>query len=130
MCAALTPSLQEFKPDGHSILCVDDSEEILLICQTILKACGYRVLTAISGSQALRLLQHHSVDMAILDHDLPDISGLDLARKIKSSIANIPIIMFSGTLRGDETFPFVDSCLSKAEGPVALRNLVGTYLQK
>ncbi|MBZ5506171.1 MAG: response regulator [Acidobacteriia bacterium] len=130
MCAAFSPSLRELEPDHPKILCVDDSEQFLLICQTILEAGGYRVLTATSALQALDLLQQHSVDMAILDHAMPDMNGLELAQEIKSSIANMPVIMFSSTLRGGETFPFVDSCLSKAEGPVALRNLVGTFLQK
>lgn len=130
MCAAFTPSIKELEPDHPKILCVDDSEQILLICQTILEACGYRVLTATSGSQALELLQQHSVDMAILDQTMPDMNGLELAREIKSLRANMPVIMFSSTLRGNETFPFIDSCLCKAEGPVALRDLVGTYLQK
>ena len=43
-----------------SILCVDDSEEILLICQTVLESDGYQVFTAGSGAAALELLNDTS----------------------------------------------------------------------
>jgi two-component system response regulator MprA len=113
-----------------SILCVDDSQEILEICRTILTAGGYLVLTTNSGAGALELLQLHSIDAAVIDNIMPGMNGLDLARQIKSSANDVLVVMYSGTLRGDERFPFVDACLPKGEGPLALRKLLGFLLQK
>lgn len=113
-----------------SVLCVDDSEDILLICRTVLESGGYQVLTAASGAEALRLLQTHSVDAAIIDSIMPGMSGADLAREIKRVAANIPVIMFSSSDRSHEIAEFVDSYLSKGQGPIALRKLVGVLLQR
>ena len=113
-----------------SILCVDDSEDILLICRTVLESGGYQVFTAASGAEALRLLKKHPVDAAIIDSVMPGMCGADLAREIKRVDANIPVIMFSSSERPAESSPDVDSYLSKGQGPLVLRKLVGVLLHR
>lgn len=130
MCATSPTSIPKMGQTQPSILCVDDSQEILEICRTILTAGGYLVLTTNSGAGALELLQLHSIDAAVIDNIMPGMNGLDLARQIKSSANDVLVVMYSGTLRGDERFPFVDACLPKGEGPLALRKLLGFLLQK
>ena len=112
-----------------SVLCVDDSEDILLICRTALESGGYQVFTAANGAEALQLLKKHPVDAAVIDNVMPGMSGTDLAREIKRAAANVPVIMFSSE-RPNETAEFVDSYLSKGQGPIALRKLVGVLLQR
>jgi len=130
MCATSSISISKPPQPRPNILCVDDSLEILEICQTILEAGGYLVSTASSGAEALELLQLHSMDAAVIDNVMPGMDGLDLARHIKSSAPDVLVVMYSGTLHNDESFPFVDACLPKGEGPVALRKLLGLLLQK
>ncbi len=130
MCAISPISISKAPQFRPSILCVDDSQEILEICQTILEAHGYLVFTASNGAEALELLQLHSMDAAVLDNIMPGMNGLDLAHQIKSSTPGILVVMYSGTLRNNESIPFVDACLPKGEGPVALRKLLGLLLQK
>jgi CheY-like chemotaxis protein len=113
-----------------SVLCVDDSQEMLEICESLLKACGYQVFTASCGEEALELLERRSVDCCIVENAMPGMSGIDLARRIKSFAAGILVVIYSGTLRGNERFPFVDACLYKGEGPLALRNLLTSLLPK
>ena len=117
---------QQVRP---SILCVDDSEDILLICRTVLESGGYQVLTAANGPEALRLLQTHPVDAAVIDSVMPGMCGADLAREIKRA-TNVPVIMFSSSERPAESSPDVDSYLSKGQGPIALRKLVGVLLHR
>lgn len=130
MCATSSTTISELGQARPSILCVDDSQEILEICRTILTAGGYRVFTASSGAEALELLQLHSMDAAVIDHMMPGMDGLELARQIKLYARDVLVILYSGTLRRDGSFPFVDACLPKGEGPVALRNLLGLLLRK
>jgi CheY-like chemotaxis protein len=130
VCATSPTSLPKLGQPRPSILCVDDSQEILEICQTILEADGYQVFTSSSGAGALELLQLHSVDAAVIDNIMPGMSGIQLAREIKSNASDVLVVMYSGTLRGDESFPFVDACLPKGKGPLALRKLLGLLLQK
>ena len=130
MCA-ISPSstvadMQQPKP---TVLCVDDSADILLICRTVLESGGYHVLTAANGPEGLQLLEKHPVDAAVIDSVMPGMCGADLAREIKRLAANIPVIMFSSSERSHEASD-VDSYLSKGQGPIALRKLVGVLLQR
>jgi CheY-like chemotaxis protein len=113
-----------------SVLCVDDSEDILLICRTILEAGGYQVFTATCGAEALDLLRTHTMDAVILDNVMPGMTGPELARQIKRTGDGIRVIMFSSTGHPDESFSFVDSYVSKGQGPLALRNTLGHLLRK
>ena len=130
MCATLPIPADTLGQTRSSILCVDDSQATLEICRTMLEADGYQVFTATSGADALQFLKLHSVDAAVIDNIMPGMNGLDLAREIKRSDGNVLVVMYSSALRGDESFPFVDSCLSKGQGPIALRKLLGSLLRR
>jgi CheY-like chemotaxis protein len=130
VCATSPTSIPKMGQTRPRILCVDDSQEILEICQIMLERDGYQVFTSNSGAGALELLRVHSVDAAVIDNVMPGMSGIDLARQIKSSASDVLVVMYSSTLRGDERFPSVDACLPKGEGPLALRKLLGLLLQK
>ncbi len=130
MCAIAPTTISKPGQTQPSILCVDDSQEILEINQSILQAGGYQVFTASCGEAALELLQVRPVDVVVVDNVMPGMNGTDLARQIKRSAAGILVVMYSGTLRGNESFPFVDACLYKGQGPLALRDLLSSLLHK
>lgn len=111
-------------------MCVDDSQEILLICRTVLESDGYQVLTASSAAAALELLSTHPIDAVVIDNVMPGMSGIDLAKEIKQISSDVPVILFSSLERPDEAVPFIDSYLSKGQGPIALRKLIRVLLQK
>lgn len=113
-----------------SILCADASPEILEICRTILTAGGYQVFTVSTGAAALEFLEKHPVNAVIIDDAMTDFSGVDLAREIRRSSRNVVVVMYSAELNAGEELPFVDSLLYKGRGPIALRELLGTLLQK
>jgi len=129
VCSISLTTVANMGQPRPSVLCVDDSEDILLICRTVLESGGYQVLTAANGPEALRLLHEHSVDAAVIDSVMPGMCGADLAREIKR-VANVPVIMFSSSERPAELVEFVDSYLSKGQGPIALRKLVGVLLHR
>jgi CheY-like chemotaxis protein len=60
VCATSPTSATNPAQPSPSILCVDDSEEMLLICRTVLEAAGYQVFTASGGGGALEFLQFAS----------------------------------------------------------------------
>ena len=129
MCAISPVSTTQAEKLRPNILCVDDSQEILEICQKMLEAAGYRVFTARTGEAALQLLHAYPMDAAIIDCMMPKMRGPDLACEIKRAARNVPVVMFSGVLHGGETFPCVDACLPKGKGPLALRKLVDSLLR-
>lgn len=76
------------------ILVVDDDPDILRILQDNLELDGYRVLTASTGKEALRLFERVPAALMILDLSLPDIDGIQVCRSIREK-SNIPIIMLT-----------------------------------
>ena len=57
---------------------------------------GHRVAEGASGQEGLALITQRQFDVAILDANLPDLSGLDLLQEIKRRADEIEIIMLTG----------------------------------
>lgn len=109
------------KRSRTSILCVDDSQNTLLLCRAVLELNGYLVWTALSGYQALKTIQHHRIDGAIIDKEMPEMDGIGLAKEIKRSHPQLPVLMFSGS-SSPEDLSAIDCFLPKGDGPWALVN--------
>ena len=66
------------------VLVTDDSPEILLLSTMLLKRAGYEVLEASTGKECLDAVQKHHPDLVLLDVMLPDMTGIEVCRQIKS----------------------------------------------
>lgn len=83
-----------------SFLVVDDNVHMLKIVRTILSGFGVeKVFDALNGQDALEILRHESIDIAILDYHMEGMNGLDLIKYMRDEqrMDNpyIPIIMLS-----------------------------------
>ncbi|MBF0184492.1 MAG: PAS domain S-box protein [Magnetococcales bacterium] len=114
------------------LLVVDDEEQILKIYEQMLTTAGYQV-TAVGDAQSalLHLSRQPSAYAALItDQAMPGISGLELAARVKSMRADLPVLlctgMGSGTIPEKERARFTDAVLYK---PVPLATL-GTVLQE
>jgi len=87
-----------YEPKDIKILAVDDEPMMLNIMETALSEQGYRVATASGGQEALDRVKEFYPDVILLDVILPDITGFDIAEKLKSDPATsgISIIMVTG----------------------------------
>lgn len=85
------------------ILVVDDERDIVDLLAFNLRRAGFEVSTAFSGRQALDAVFKRTPDLVILDVMLPEISGTDVARQIRTQpgTGHVPIIML--TAKGQET---------------------------
>lgn len=85
-----------------NILVVEDEPAIQTLIAINLKRAGNAVVTALDAETALRLVNEALPDLILLDWMLPGMSGLELARRLRSDprTRQIPIIML--TARGDE----------------------------
>ena len=81
---------------SHTILIVDDEKEIRSSLSGVLEDEGYDTLSASNGEEALGMVQADGVDLILLDLMLPDISGVEVLRKVKETRPEIPVIMISG----------------------------------
>jgi two-component system phosphate regulon response regulator PhoB len=95
------------------ILIVEDEEDIAELVRYNLRLKGYAVICAGSGEDAVRMIRSERFDLVVLDIMLPGMSGIDVAKKLRSEpeFQNIPIIML--TARGEE--PDVVSGLALAD---------------
>ncbi len=130
MCSALSAPTSDAgrAPHKTSILCVDDSHKMLLICRTILEASGYQVFTASNGKAGLEMLEEHSIDAVVVDNRMPGMTGTELAQKIKQAYKNVPILMFSDSGAEPTSLDLIDLFLNKKSGPRALRDAVASLL--
>lgn len=78
------------------ILVVDDQLDILEIMSTILNNVGHEVKTATNGFFALWLLKDFAADLAIVDINLGDVSGYELADEIKNHYPKCRLIASTG----------------------------------
>jgi CheY-like chemotaxis protein len=69
-CASLQRPLTEQRMPNKVVLIVEDNEDNRLIYETILRHCGYHVLTAVDGEEGLQLAQTHRPDLLLLDISL------------------------------------------------------------
>lgn len=84
------------------LIVIEDEIDLQSVLEYNLKQAGYSVTLAGKGQDGLRLAQQHIPDLILLDLMLPDISGIDVCRSLKSQPATkaIPVIMV--TARGEE----------------------------
>ena len=82
---------------GH-VLLVDDNPGNLLALGRILKRAGYVVTTAQSGAEAIASVKASTPELVLLDVDMPEMSGLEVCRRLKlDPVYNtIPIVFVSG----------------------------------
>ncbi len=80
------------------ILVVDDDPNICELVSIALSTKGYSVNIAQTGSEGIKAVAIFLPDLIFLDMTLPDMEGIDIAKKIKNidAVKNVPIIMMSG----------------------------------
>ena len=92
--------LQQYAGNNYSVkvLAVDDMPESLSFVSNVLKN-HFKVLRVTNGATALKVLKTQKIDLVILDIDMPDITGYDLANSIRkiTKYVSIPIIFLTGS---------------------------------
>ena len=80
----------------HTILVAEDEEDIRAIIVNVLSKPDCIVLPAANGSEALRLLAEHKIDLLVTDVAMPDMNGFELAREAKQLYPDLILIYISG----------------------------------
>ena len=81
-------------PPRPRVLVVDDEQQILRALRVILREAGFEALPAATGEEALDLAALQRPDAAIIDLLLPDIDGVELARRLREW-TDMPLIVLS-----------------------------------
>ena len=85
-------------PPGPRILVVEDEAPMRMALEDILKADGYRVLTAADGQAGLALAIEEKPDLILLDVMMPKLDGLALCAELRRLTIAVPVLML--TARG------------------------------
>ncbi len=91
---------------GNTVLYIEDNPDNMLLVQRALESRGYKLLKAMTGILGVETAEKESVDLILLDINLPDIDGYEVARRLRSSskaeLAVVPIIAITANaLKGD-----------------------------
>jgi DNA-binding response OmpR family regulator len=78
-----------------SILVVEDDKLSQNIISRILKTRNYKVSTAANGKIAIQMMEKQTPDLVLLDVMMPEVSGMDTLKWIKSNHPDVPVIMLS-----------------------------------
>ena len=94
--------------ENRSILIVDDEPQIRRVLKASLSSQGGRVLVAENGEQALEVLRQETVDVVLLDLNMPGMGGLEACRAIRAAW-NMPIIVLSVRDSGPDKIEALDA---------------------
>jgi two-component system chemotaxis response regulator CheY len=78
------------------ILLVEDSPEVSLSVREILKAAGHTVVEARNGVAGLAAMKDDKFELIVSDIWMPEMDGISLLKKLRSSGNNIPVVVISG----------------------------------
>ncbi|WP_158749158.1 response regulator [Acidobacterium sp. S8] len=95
------------------ILCVDDNEQALSVRKFLLETRGYRVLTALSGEEALEAFRSGGIDLVVSDLLMPQLDGNELVRRMKEITPEVPMLLLSGTVKAFDRASHADAFLPK-----------------
>jgi adenylate cyclase len=93
------------------LLVVDDTPKNVKLLADILTAKGYGVVTAASGPEALAQVERQRPDLVLLDVVMPEMSGYDVCRKLRSNPATelLPVVMVTALDPGEERIKGIEA---------------------
>jgi two-component system response regulator CpxR len=82
-----------------TILCVDDNEQALSVRKFMLETRGYRVLASVSPEEAFQVFSQGGIDLVLSDLNMRRMDGNELARRMKETAPEVPILLMSGSVK-------------------------------
>jgi two-component system, cell cycle response regulator DivK len=113
---------------GHNILYIEDNPDNMLLVKRALESRGYRLLQAMTGLDGVATAEREEVDLILLDINLPDIDGYEVARRVRHSakhaVVYVPIIAITANaLKGDAEKALNAGCDVYMSKPINIREL-------
>ena len=90
-----------------TVLYIEDHPDNMTLVRRILYSENYTLIEAKTGLQGIMIAENQDVDVVLLDINLPDIDGYEVAQRLrtsqkKTSLAHIPIVAVTGNaMKGD-----------------------------
>ena len=124
----MTEALAGGRIDAPTILVVEDEPMIRLDVAEGLREFGFHVYEASDGVEALQILGQTSVNLVFSDVQMPGkLDGFDVARHVRSSLPQVPIVLTSGFVRPDAAPPDLADLAPLVAKPYNLGQLVERF---
>lgn len=113
---------------GNNILYIEDNPDNMMLVKRALEARGYILLEAPTGIGGVQFAEANEVDLILLDINLPDIDGYEVAKRLRASskatLAYVPIIAITANaLKGDAEKALSAGCDVYMSKPINIREL-------
>ncbi len=109
------------------VLIVEDNELNMKLFRDLLEAHGYRTQHTRDGMNVLPMARQHKPDLIIMDIQLPEVSGLDVTRWLKSDneLKHIPVVAITAfAMKGDEEKIRAGGCEDYLSKPIAVQTFL------
>jgi len=111
-----------------NILYIEDNPDNTMLVRRALEARGYKLLNSTTGIKGVQLAETEEISLILLDTNLPDIDGYEVARRLraspKRSLASVPIIaVTANALKGDAEKALNAGCDVYMSKPINIREL-------
>jgi len=114
---------------NKTILLVEDDFMNMKLAQHVLESEGYTVLKATTGQQALNQIKNNSLDLILMDIQLPDIDGMTLVRIIRAKDATRETTILALTacaMKGDREKILKTGCNDYISKPINVEKFIST----
>jgi CheY-like chemotaxis protein len=111
-----------------NVLYIEDNPDNTMLVRRALEARGYKLLHAPTGNKGVEVAEKEHVDLILLDINLPDIDGYEVARRLRSNekreLTTVPIIaVTANALKGDAEKALDAGCDVYMSKPINIREL-------
>ena len=126
----LQPSQERAAEPKPIVLFLDDNLCMLALYGAYFRGNGYSVLISSQGENAIRLAEANPVVVAVVDYNMPEMSGHEVALALKRVRPGMPVIMVSGSDNiPPEALQAVDSFVQKCSGQRHLGEIIDTFVR-
>jgi CheY-like chemotaxis protein len=113
---------------AYVVLYIEDNPDNMTLVQRALESRGYKLLKAENGLTGVAMAEREDVDLILLDINLPDIDGYEVARRLRASnkreLKTVPIIaVTANALKGDADKALNAGCDVYMSKPINIREL-------
>jgi two-component system, NtrC family, sensor kinase len=113
------------------LLCVDDDSAFRQFYKSLLGSYGYEVTVAASAKQALKIFLSRKVDAVLTDLEMPEMTGAELAVRLKKMRPELPVLLVSGSSAVQQRPPVgVDATVAKGTSSIKLVDQIESTLAK
>jgi two-component system cell cycle response regulator DivK len=114
---------------AKTVLIVEDNELNMKLFHDLLEAHGYRTVETRNGVEAIDLARQHRPDLILMDIQLPEISGLEVTKRLKGDpeLKAIPVVAVTAfAMRGDEERILEGGCQAYLSKPISIAKFIET----